>query len=166
MATKKNLLDAAPAETKNPKITKLSAAKTSLSMIKPNANTSEGQLQPQKSPCCMGNTPCSSTTQSTLLKPGTSTLGPMDSKKGPKTRITIKYDVGFGNSLSLRGKGANLNWERGVSLKNVKPDEWVWETEASFTTCEFKVLINDRHYETGNNHTLKCGDSIQYTPRF
>lgn len=87
-------------------------------------------------------------------------------KKGPTSKITVKYDVGFSNTLYLRGKGANLSWDRGVTLKNVKNDEWVWETDQSFTTCEFKVLINDKEYEAGANHTLTCGASIQYTPKF
>lgn len=138
---------------------------TRLSLTKPNANPSE--KKPKKEPCCMGIAPCgSSSTQGTLFKPVASEGRAPDMKKGPKTRIVIKYDVGFGNWLSLRGKGANLSWERGVSLKNLKADEWVWETEALFTTCEFKVLINDRNYETGDNHTLSCGANIQYIPRF
>ncbi len=87
-------------------------------------------------------------------------------RKGPKTRITIRYDVGFGNLIYLRGKGANLSWERGVQLRNVKSDEWVWETETAFTSCEFKVLINDKIYELGDNHTLNCGTSIHYSPKF
>ncbi len=87
------------------------------------------------------------------------------SKRG-KTRITIKYDVGFHNSLYIRGKGANLSWDRGIPLKNIGRDEWVWETDAPFTQCEFKTLINDQHYEQGENHFLTYGTSIQYTPFF
>lgn len=83
-----------------------------------------------------------------------------------KTRITIKYDVGFSNQLFIRGNGAGLNWDRGQLLKNMGRDLWVWEPNASFTQCEFKVLINDRTYEAGANHTLKSGSQIEYTPRF
>lgn len=87
-------------------------------------------------------------------------------KKGQKTRVTIKYDVGFKNQIYIRGKGANLSWEKGQPLKNVKADEWVWETDVPFSNCEFKVLINDRNYETGNNHFIAQGSSILYTPYF
>lgn len=83
-----------------------------------------------------------------------------------KTQITIKYDVGFPNQLTIRGNGANLSWDRGQPLKNIKRDEWVWETDVPFTHCEFKVLVNDRHYETGDNHHLTHGTSIVYTPHF
>ena len=87
-------------------------------------------------------------------------------KKGPLTRIIIKYDVGFPNSIFIRGKGANLNWDKGLELKNIKTDEWIWESETPFSTCEFKVLINDQFYEQGENHLLDCGASIQYSPKF
>jgi hypothetical protein len=87
-------------------------------------------------------------------------------KKGPITRIIVKYDVGFNNSIYLRGTGADLSWERGIMLKNVKSDEWIWETNIPFTHCEFKVLINDRQYEMGENHRLQCGTSFEYSPNF
>jgi hypothetical protein len=83
-----------------------------------------------------------------------------------KTRITIKYDVGYGNTLFLRGKSANLSWDKGVPMKNMQANEWIWETEVEFPTGEFKVLINDQIYETGPNHPLNYGAIIQYTPRF
>lgn len=87
-------------------------------------------------------------------------------KNSAKTCVTIKYNVGYPNQLYIRGKGANLSWEKGIPLKNTKPDEWVWETDAKFAECEFKVLINDRVYETGENHVLHGGATLLYTPRF
>lgn len=83
-----------------------------------------------------------------------------------KTRIIIKYDIGFGNTLHIRGNGANLSWDKGIPLKNIKNDEWIWETEIPFSKAEFKVLINDKQYETGNNHIIHSGNMIQYTPKF
>lgn len=87
-------------------------------------------------------------------------------KKGPTTRIIVKYDVGFNNSVYLRGEGADLSWDRGILLKNIRADEWLWETNILFSKCEFKVLINDRQYELGENHHLQCGTSFEYTPSF
>lgn len=82
------------------------------------------------------------------------------------TRIVVHFDVGFNNNLFIRGSGANLNWNKGIMLLNTRPDEWVWETEQIFNSCEFKVLINDSHYEEGDNHTITCNNCIEYTPRF
>ena len=156
-------------EQKNPE---LESTFSKMSMTLPSA----------KKGCCMGTSSCESsestadqlaqkhgiatstssiaTTKQSLVKNKT------ELKKGPKTRVVIKYDVGFNNFLSLRGKGGGLTWEKGTALKNVKYDEWVWETETSFTTCEFKVLINDCQYEIGENHPISCGASFQYTPQF
>lgn len=99
----------------------------------------------------------------------TATLTPphlSEKKGGTTTRVTVKFDVGFGNALYIRGKGANLNWNKGIMMRNVKPDEWQWEIDLPFNACEFKVLINDREYELGDNHPLIAGSAIQYTPKF
>ena len=81
-------------------------------------------------------------------------------------RVTVRYDVGYNNHLFIRGNGPGLSWERGVKLKNLGPDEWVWETNLPMDDCEFKVLINDEQYEAGENHLLHDGVAFQYTPRF
>lgn len=122
--------------------------------------------QEVKSGCCMGTATCL-TDQSSQKQTSVNTPMPKaEIKKGPKTRVVVRFDVGFNNILTIRGKGANLNWDKGAPLRNTKPDEWIWETEASFNTCEFKVLINDNQYEIGENHPISCGASIQYTPKF
>lgn len=110
--------------------------------------------------CTSQECACTTTEMQTQKTP-MSNLG-----KGTKTRITVKYNVGFNNTLYLRGKGANLNWEKGIPMRNIKADEWMWETDAAFPSAEFKVLINDKTYETGPNHMLHQGATIQYTPHF
>lgn len=89
-----------------------------------------------------------------------------EKKSSYKTRLTVKYDIGYQNKFFIRGKGAGLSWDKGQELTNVKPDEWIWETQVSFSQCEFKVLINDEIYEIGENHFLNCGSSVVYTPHF
>ena len=96
----------------------------------------------------------------------------VEEKKGPasckeaEARIVVRYDVGYDNYLFIRGNGPGLSWEKGVKLKNIGPDEWVWETGCSSCNCEFKVLINDVQYETGENHHLYDGVVFHYTPHF
>ena len=124
-------------------------------------NTSPSQETEQPNTCCQPATKAAPSSAQSHQ-----TVHHTDKKGGAKTRVTVKYDVGFSNQLSIRGKGANLNWEKGQPLKNVKPDEWIWETDVPFTQCEFKVLINDRVYENGDNHQLNTGSTIVYTPRF
>lgn len=86
--------------------------------------------------------------------------------KNALTQVVIRYDVGFNNHLFIRGNGANLNWDKGIMLKNIRADEWLWETDQLFDTCEFKILINDSQYEQGENHILKCKNCFEYTPCF
>lgn len=155
MAPKKTSAAAVVAPEKPKRATKSSQAKSS-------------QEKPSKSECCKGTTSCS-TTKTTTSRPllaAAARMHEIEHKQGRKTRVVVKYDVGFSNVLHIRGSGANLSWHKGTPLKNVKKDEWVWETDSSFAACEFKVLVNDAQYETGNNHLLTCGASIEYTPRF
>jgi hypothetical protein len=85
----------------------------------------------------------------------------------PYTKITIKCDAGFGNTLFIRGNGIPmLSWEKGVPLKNIGADEWLFEINTSFTHAEIQILLNDTQFETGPNHALKCGTNVQYTPAF
>jgi len=88
------------------------------------------------------------------------------SERMKTTKVTIKYNVGFNNVIYIRGEGGDLSWQKGKPLKNTGTDEWVWETNKPFNVCEFKVLINDEKYETGENHHLEGGGNIQYTPSF
>lgn len=84
-----------------------------------------------------------------------------------RTKLIVKYDCGFNNSLYIRGQGAfGLSWNKGIPLKNSKPDEWIFETDIPFTQCEYKILINDEIYEGGPNHILTCGTTTQHSPQF
>ena len=96
----------------------------------------------------------------------TTANSPRGGRGRARTRIAVHYDVGFNNTLYLRGQGANLSWDRGVALKNMGADLWVWETDVPFSHCEFKVLINDTQYENGDNHHLNFGGNADFTPSF
>lgn len=152
------------------KETKNTKAATKSPIISPNTSSTENlKGNEKKSGCCMGTKECPPSTTNTnqsLINPQSSSSSVQSLQKGPKTRIVVKYDVGFNNLITIRGKGAGLSWDRGLSLKNAKADEWIWETDIPFTVGEFKVLINDDQYEQGENHTLRCGASVQYTPKF
>src|SRR5687768_1849243 len=44
--------------------------------------------------------------------------------KPVQTTISARIDVGFGNALFLRGEGAGLSWEKGLSMECVQNDLW------------------------------------------
>lgn len=83
------------------------------------------------------------------------------------TKIVVKCNCGFPNSLYLRGEGIpGVNWEKGIRMQCVKADEWVWETDKPFAEAQFKILLNDAKYETGENHSIQCGKSLTFVPKF
>lgn len=91
----------------------------------------------------------------------------MFNKKAKKTEIIICYDAGFQNNLYVRGNGIpGLSWEKGQKLKNIKSNEWLLEVSDSFQEGEFKVLLNDKNYEVGDNHHVRAGSTVKITPRF
>ena len=87
--------------------------------------------------------------------------------KANKTRIIAHIDCGFTNNLFIRGEGVStLSWDKGIQMKNIGPNEWVWESDRPFSTMQFKVLVNDKWYELGNNHAAAFGQQMDFTPQF
>jgi len=96
-------------------------------------------------------------------------LAPTTKKATPPqllTKIIINFNAGFPNNLFIRGEGGNLSWEQGIPLKNISPNQWVWETTSHFKSCYFKILINDKEFEAGDNNFLKAGTTTKFTPYF
>lgn len=131
------------------------------SLSKNNNETTEKSKPLSKKKNCSSGCGSEATANSSTCKSETTM------KKGnDKSRIVVHYDCGFPNTLYLRGTGSNLNWNKGIPMKNQGPNTWFWETDADLDSCEFKVLLNDQIYETGSNHSLKKGKCCEYTPRF
>lgn len=91
---------------------------------------------------------------------------PPSKQSGQGVRLTVKHDCGYSNTVFIRGKGASLSWEKGVPLKNVGPDEWVFEINEPFSLLEFKFLINDEIYESGENRRINQAGNFLYRPMF
>lgn len=113
-----------------------------------------------------------STASAARSKNATSTRKPVRTENPSKTaktltRILVRCNCGFGNQLYIRGHGVGLlTWEKGIQLRNVGADSWIWETASRFDQAEFKLLINDSHYEIGENHILSYGAEIDLSPQF
>jgi membrane protein involved in colicin uptake len=87
-------------------------------------------------------------------------------KKVVKTSIIARVDVGFGNSLYVRGQGAGLSWDKGVQLDNVSPYEWQFSSTQAKGDVTFKFLINDEIWAEGENITLAKGGTSISSPVF
>lgn len=84
------------------------------------------------------------------------------------TVIRVHYDVGWGNSIAIRGDTYPLDWNYGRAARNVGSDVWEWTMERipDNETFEFKPLINDTTWSTGSNYTGTGGDVIDIWPNF
>lgn len=104
-------------------------------------------------------------------KPATTTTAPLALAPAPKatrtlpTTIEAKIDVGFGNSLFVRGQGGGLSWERGIPLKNVDSSTWQWSANAT-DTLVFKLLLNDTVWAQGEDVKAAPGQKIEIAPAF
>jgi hypothetical protein len=87
-------------------------------------------------------------------------------KKVEKTSIIARVDVGFGNSLYLRGQGAGLSWDKGVQLDNISPYEWAFTSTKAKGDVTFKFLINDELWAEGEDITVSKGETSISSPVF
>lgn len=79
--------------------------------------------------------------------------------------VTAMIDVGFGNTLFIRGQGAGLNWSSGVAMECEAEDRWSI-TLPTHGAVVFKLLVNDLSWSQGENYEAQPGESIQVSPSF
>ena len=94
---------------------------------------------------------------------------PAVKKTAPKpvlTAISARIDVGFGNTLYLRGEGPGLSWERGVVMDCEGDDKWTITLRESDRPVVFKFLVNDEVWSLGEDYVAKPGSSVVFTPLF
>jgi hypothetical protein len=108
-------------------------------------------------------------TAKTLLKPiklATSSSAAAAPQSSPATVITAKVDVGFGNTLYVRGEGPGLSWNEGVPLDCVGSAEWTVSFKGAQRPVVFKLLINDESWSSGENFTAAPGARVNLAPAF
>src|SRR5262245_27675864 len=47
------------------------------------------------------------------------------------TQVVARVDVGWGNTLIIRGDGAGLTWSKGVPMNCFNGSTWVWLSPAN-----------------------------------
>lgn len=82
------------------------------------------------------------------------------------TTIAANIDVGFGNSLYLRGQGGGLSWDRGIRMQCITDDRWSLTLGESARPIMFKFLINDQVWSVGEDYTVVPGAAVTLTPVF
>ena len=90
-------------------------------------------------------------------------------KTAPKvvvTTISALIDVGFGNTLYLRGEGPGLSWEKGVVMDCIADDHWSITLPESSRPIVYKFLLNDETWCAGDDLTVAPGGNASLTPEF
>jgi hypothetical protein len=82
------------------------------------------------------------------------------------TTITAQIDIGFGNTLHIRGEGPGLSWDRGVLMNCVADDQWQIVLAESARPIVFKFLVNDLTWSAGEDYSAKSGAALVLTPSF
>jgi hypothetical protein len=85
---------------------------------------------------------------------------------GARVTIVANVDVGFGNSLYVRGDEPFLSWTKGTALGNIAGNKWEIVMTSIDRPFEFKFLLNDSDWSTGANFTASPGDTVTLAPAF
>jgi hypothetical protein len=86
--------------------------------------------------------------------------------KATSTKITAQIDVGFGNTLYVRGEGPGLSWDRGLPMDCVADDEWTITLSDASVPVVFKFLLNDLTWCVGNDYVVEPGGTAAVVPSF
>jgi hypothetical protein len=86
--------------------------------------------------------------------------------KASKVTVTATIDIGFGNTLFIRGSGAGLTWEKGKALAYTAGNAWTLVLPAVDKPFAFKFLVNDEAWSADPNYEAAPGDTVTVTPVF
>lgn len=86
-------------------------------------------------------------------------------KQSP-TVITALIDIGFGNTLYLRGEGPGLSWDSGVALDCLGDSQWRLALPGTGKPVTYKFLINDLSWSTGEDYVTPSGAKVSLIPAF
>ncbi len=82
------------------------------------------------------------------------------------TKIAAKIDIGFGNTLYIRGEGPGLSWEKGIPLDCVADDLWSITLAETARPVVFKFLVNDLTWSVGDDYLAQPGSVTELIPAF
>jgi membrane protein involved in colicin uptake len=120
----------------------------------------------KKAPVKKASTPKKPATKKAPVKKAAAPKKAAPKKAASQTNIIARVDVGFGNTLYVRGEGAGLSWEKGTALKNITPYEWGFASKKGSGPVTFKFLINDILWAEGEDLTVAAGGKSVSSPTF
>jgi outer membrane biosynthesis protein TonB len=86
-------------------------------------------------------------------------------KKVQQTSLIARVDVGFGNSLYVRGSGAGLSWSKGTLLDNVTPYEWALKsTKAKSLSSSSSTMRSGQKAKTLQSQLVAHPSALRSSP--
>jgi hypothetical protein len=108
-----------------------------------------------------------------VAPPSASPAKPTKRRAKPKGRsgltpIRVHYNVGMGNRITVRGDIDPFRWDCGIDTQNAAADVWEFllERVPAGHVFQFKPLINDATYSTGDNYVGTGGQTLDIYPAF
>ena len=82
--------------------------------------------------------------------------------------IRVHCNVGPGNRITVRGDTDPIRWDQGMDARNTAADVWEFQLERvpAGQRFQFKPLVNDTTYSTGDNYVGIVGQSLDIYPDF
>jgi hypothetical protein len=82
--------------------------------------------------------------------------------------IRVHCNVGPGNRITIRGDTDPIRWDQGMDARNTAADVWEFQLERvpPGQRFQFKPLVNDTTYSTGDNYVGTVGQSLDIYPDF
>ncbi len=93
-------------------------------------------------------------------------FSPAPSASLPLTQVEARIDVGFGNTLFIRGQGNGLSWAKGQPLTCIQADRWVWSAQEPTAKVAFKLLLNDQIWAQGQDIVVEPARAVEIVPHF
>lgn len=84
----------------------------------------------------------------------------------PITIVEAQVDVGWGNTVFIRGQGGELSWDTGIPLACLDNSTWVWLYTRADETITFKLLLNDEIWAEDDDLILAPGRRLEIKPVF
>ncbi|MBS0604465.1 MAG: hypothetical protein JSS60_05435 [Verrucomicrobia bacterium] len=80
------------------------------------------------------------------------------------TEIKVKCRIPFGHTLTIRGQGGDLEWSKGKALAKLDDETYVYRMEGVPGKVEYKLVLDDRIYEEGPNHSIEAAQKQEIVP--
>jgi hypothetical protein len=80
------------------------------------------------------------------------------------TEIKVHCNLPFGHTLTVRGEGAGLDWEKGVALEKIDEETYVYRKQGVVGSAQYKILLDDSQWEIVDNRSIEAQKSQEITP--